>query len=115
MHVDSRLDSYENINRKQWRKGLTALNGLIFSFPDWNTTVVLLPEFPGSRMMLVSVSMAEPRETKFKRKVGEFHALRRVFSANEYIKVPSVFAEYDYLNPDMARDWAENFARSIAN
>lgn len=48
------------------------------SFPSLGVTIACRDEFNGSRMMLVSVSIASLKETKFCRKVGEYYALRRL-------------------------------------
>ena len=113
--VRSFLLESEKFDRKRMLVDLAELNGRVFSFPAYNATVAIMPEFPGSRMMVVSVSIAEPRETKFKRKVGEYHALRRMFDDCEYIKLPSVFNTWvtDTWDGEPNRmyqdEWAERF------
>ena len=115
MTVNSKLNVHEKALRKQMRDEFDRLGGMIYSFPGYSATVAIMEEFPGSRMMLVSVSIAEPRESKFRRKVGEFHALRRMFEA-EYIKLLSVFNTgvtdtWDDESTRMYQDeWAECFA-----
>ena len=114
MHVNSSLSASQKYDRKRRLKDLSDWKGRVFSFPTYNATVAIMPEFSGSRMMLVSVSIAEPRETKFKRKVGEYHALRRMFEDCEYIKLPSVFwSDIDDIEPSYLEDWAEQFAASF--
>lgn len=117
--VNSKLSPGMKQNRKVMLADLADLNGRVFSFPTYNATVAIMPEFPDSRMMLVSVSIAEPRETKFKRKVGEYHALRRMFETSEYIKLLSVFNTWvtdtwDDKSTKMYQDeWAERFVASF--
>jgi len=105
---NSKLSAREFSMWEYMLKDLDSLNGMIFSFPDKGATVAIMEEFPGSRMMLVSISIADSSETKFKPKVGEYHALRRMFIDNEYLKIRTVFSEeYD---PEI---WARNFANTL--
>lgn len=118
-HVNSSLVPHEKVMRKEYLRDLAELNGWIMSFPEYRVTVAFMPEFPGSKMMLVSISFAEYRETKFKRKVGEYHALDRMFNLCEYIKVPSVFdvdSMFGYAPEEIAEyqaEWAKCFAASL--
>lgn len=80
-----------NPEQKRLRKSMMALlveNGG-FIYQTGRVTVAKLPEFPDSKMAKFSVSICSESETKFRRKVGEFHALRKMFQDGEYVKLPN--------------------------
>lgn len=53
-------------------------------------TVAKLPDFEGSKMAHFSVSVCSETEQKFRRKVGEYHALRRLMEFNgNWITLPN--------------------------
>lgn len=83
------------------KRELLALGGTI-QMVGAGVTICTLPEFEGSKMLLVSISICSDTETKVRRKVGEYHALTRMFSTYEYIKV--VGDQFDI----------ESFAYSVA-
>lgn len=110
--VNSKLTKEEKMYHSYWMRYMSDLGGLVFSSPDTGITLALLEEFPGSRMMLVSISIAESREKKFRAKVGEYHALRRMLEENQYIKVPSIFGAR--FSEESQKAWADNFSWGIA-
>lgn len=65
---------------------------LIDQFGGWVTsdsgkvTVAWVPEYRGSKMLRVAVSVASDEEFKIRGKVGRYHALNRLDNG-EYIKV----------------------------
>ena len=120
--VNSKLTKLQKAEHFEMLANLSDLNGKVFCFPEYRATIAIMPEFEGSRMMLVSVSIAEPREKKFRCKVGEYHAMRRMFDLNQYIILPTVFdleetdPDYPYSEDeihDYQREWANNFAASL--
>lgn len=98
---NSKLSREQNLNRKSLKRELLALGGSIGLFGQ-GVTVCQLPEFEGSKMSLVSISIASEDEIKTRRKVGEYHALQRMFNSGEYIKVKT-----EYFDPGQ-------FAYSVA-
>lgn len=116
--VNSKLTKLQKAEHFEMLANLSDLNGEVYCFPEYSATVAIMPEFEGSRMMLVSVSIAEPREKKFRCKVGEYHAMRRMFDMNEYLILPTVFDnDNSWLTDEemleYRREWAENFAASL--
>lgn len=91
---NSKLNAVQKDSRKNMLIDHEANGGEIFSFPQYFATVAIVPEFTGSNMSCMSVSVCSPDETKFRRKVGEFYALDKLF-AGECVKMPTpVVAEY---------------------
>jgi len=84
---NSRLNAFQKSNRKAMKDGILENGGIIHSSVDTGVTLVILSDFPGSRMGRMAVSVQSPDEQKFRRKVGEFYALQR-FEFGEHIPVP---------------------------
>ena len=93
---NTKLTKDEKEDRKQLLACLKHEEGEIFSYPEHNATIVVVPEFKGSNMVRVSVSYSSPNEKKFRRKVGEYYALCNMFDCEEFIKVPLKYG-YDEL------------------
>jgi hypothetical protein len=90
---------------KTYLEMLHTQGGAIVTSEDGRVTVAFKPEFKGSRMLRVGVSIASPDEQKIRHKVGEYHALSNLFT-DFCIKVPdgtdmymlaNVIAGTDYL------------------
>jgi hypothetical protein len=81
---NTKLTPKQKIMRKNLRKsfGLSCVMHTV-----GRVTMFLQPEFSGSNMGLLSIAVASPKETKLRRKVGEYLALERAENG-EYIKVP---------------------------
>jgi hypothetical protein len=94
---NSKLSHEQKIFRKAALSDLRDCGGHIFT--SNRVTVAIMPEFAGSKMARMSVSIASENEQKLRRKVGEFHALERLHNL-ESVPVPS------YLD---TRDMAEMF------
>ena len=93
MSSNSKLTPEQKISRKVMLRAVVNRGGRVYS--DGRVTLCLIPEFAGSRMMRVSVSVISPDELKFRRKVGEYHALSRMFDRAEFIIIPSWFNDED--------------------
>lgn len=90
---NSKLLSYQKAERKDMLSQLNTDDGYILQDPETGVTMVIVPEFPGSRMVRVSFSFMSADETKFRRKVGEYWALRRMFWTGESVIVPEFSTE----------------------
>jgi len=88
---NSKLTEFQKGRRNCMLKALDNMGGQVYTSAD-GVTLCILPEFENSRMMLVSVAVMSHTEKKLRPKVGEFHALCRMFEKNEYIKIPTWFA-----------------------
>lgn len=86
---NTKLTKSQKIVRKFLMEALQGQNGEIFSFPENNCTIVIVPEFTNSNMVRVSVSYSSDNEQKFRAKVGEYYALEKMFDTCEYIKLPN--------------------------
>jgi len=84
---NSKLSSIEKSERKEFLGLLHSRGGAIVTSEDGRVTVAFEPEFKGSRMLRVGVSVASPDEQKIRRKVGEYHALDNLFSGAT-VKLP---------------------------
>jgi hypothetical protein len=87
MISNSKLTSAQKEIRKAHKEALVAQGGAIVTSSDGSVTVAFMPEFEGSRMLMVGVSIASPHELKIRRKVGEYHAMDNLMFGN-VIKVP---------------------------
>lgn len=101
---NSKLNSVQKTLRKNMLVKFTGEGGEIFSFSEHRTTVAIVPEFTGSKMSRVSVSICSPDEVKFRRKVGEYFALDKLF-VGEYVVVPT---------PNQTEYFAKEFAKVIS-
>lgn len=105
MSSNSKLTS----KQKNYRKGL--IKYFRDTFHDFEiaqyegVTVAKFSEFPGARMARVAFSFASPDEQKIRRKVGEYHALMRLYR-EEYVMLPNnlsaqefaeILSEYTYI------------------
>ena len=102
---NSKLNSAQKMLRKNMLVKVTGKGGEIFSFPECRATVAIVPVFTGSKMSRVSISFCSADETKFRRKVGEYHALNKLFDG-ECIYVPT---------PNQAEYFANEFAKLISD
>ena len=93
---NTKLTKSQKVVRKFLMEALHGQKGEIFSFPENNCTVVIVPEFTNSNMARVSVSYSSDNEQKFRAKVGEYYALSKMFDCQEFIKVPLKYG-YDEL------------------
>ena len=76
--------------QKDFLKNLKFQNPEIqfFSFPEFYATVAIAEEFPGSKMVKVSISYCATTEQRFRNKVGQYHAAMKML-AGEFVKVPT--------------------------
>lgn len=87
MISNSKLTPAQKKTRKTHMAALGAMCGAIVTSSDGRVTLAFAPQFQGSRMLSVGVSVASPHERKIRAKVGEFHAMDNLmFGAT--IKVP---------------------------
>lgn len=87
MFSNSKLTKLQKSARKEMMAELVEAKGAIVTSSDGTVTVAFMPEFEGSRMLTVGVSVASPQELNIRRKVGEYHALDNLmFGA--IVKVP---------------------------
>lgn len=87
MTANSRLTKNQKAERRAHLHTLFHAYGDIASSGRY--TVAKMPEFFGSKMARYSVSVCSKDEIKFRRKVGEYHALVRLFNWNECITLPN--------------------------
>lgn len=87
MLSNSKLTPVQKQVRKANKAELIARGGAIVTSSDGSVTLAFAPEFKGSRMLAVGVSVASPYERKIRAKVGEYHALDNLMFGNA-IKVP---------------------------
>ena len=87
MISNSKLTKEQKGTRKVHKAALVAQGGAIVTSSDGSVTLAFVPEFQGSRMLAVGVSVASPYERKIRAKVGEYHALDNLMFGNA-IKVP---------------------------
>jgi hypothetical protein len=85
---NSKLTKLQKSERKVMLADILQAGGSISTVDG--VTVVIVPEFPGSNMARMSLSFAAPEELKYRRKVGEFHALTRHYD-NQSVPVPVFF------------------------
>jgi hypothetical protein len=83
---NTKLNTRQKASRKSFLRDLESLNGSISTIGAF--TVAKLPEFERSKMALFSVSVCSDTEQKNRRKVGEFHALIKLFNEDKYIILP---------------------------
>lgn len=99
---NTKLTSEQKADRKEMRVELLANGGALFAFAGF--TVALAPVFSGSNMANFAVSVAAPDESKQRRKVGEYHALVKLFEGT-CTQIPCQPANY--------REFAENVAETL--
>jgi len=87
MISNSKLTKEQKEARKVRKAAIVAQGGAIVTSFDGRVTLAFVPEFQGSRMLAVGVSVASPNERKIRAKVGEYHALDNLMFGNA-IKVP---------------------------
>ena len=92
MTSNSKLNPVQRISRKNFLDRLKEKGGQIFN-NGVNMVVIILPMGHTAR---VSTSVMSPTESKFRRKVGEYHALVRLCK-DECIVIP---------NPEYISDFA---------
>ena len=79
--------------QKEIFKGMKAdFTGEIFSFPEAGLTIAI--EHKGLNTSRVAMSVMSPDETKFRRKVGKYHALSKLMYNGEFMTVPRVVPSY---------------------
>ncbi len=73
---NSKLTKEQNQERKEMKAvAIENCGAFVFSFPDQGVTVVV--QRTGEDRGVFAVSLESENERKFRRKVGEFHALNR--------------------------------------
>ena len=87
MFSNSKLTKEQKEIRKAHKETLVSEGGAIVTSSDGSVTVAFMPEFKGSRMLAVGVSVASPYELKIRPKVGEYHAMDNLFFG-AIVKVP---------------------------
>lgn len=87
MISNSKLNNGQKRIRKSHKAALVEAKGAIVTSSDGTVTVAFMPEFEGSRMLAVGISVASPHEQKIRPKVGEYHAMDNLFFG-AIVKVP---------------------------
>lgn len=101
MIANTKLTKDQKAERREWIDELEYAGGEVANAGMF--TVAKLPDFAGSKMAHFSVSVCSDTEMKFRRKVGEYHALRRLMEFKGYwITLPAVIS-------------AQQFAESLAD
>lgn len=88
MTANTKLTKEQKAQRKEWLNEFKTFNGELAFCGAF--TVAKVSEFPGSKMAFFSVSVCSDKEQKFRRKVGEYHAMRNMLDIEEYVKLPSI-------------------------
>lgn len=83
---NTKLSPGQKESRKSMLRDLESMGGNIATVGAF--TIAKLPEFEGSKMALFSVSVCSDTEEKNRRKVGEFHALSKLFNEDKFITLP---------------------------
>jgi len=86
------------------KEELTDVLGQVFCFPDLGVTVAMMPRFAGSTRARFAFAKMGSGETKFRRKVGELVAIRRLFAGESLSLARDVGADV------VAREFAEFIA-----
>lgn len=89
MRANTKLTKEQKAERKAWMQELHSASGHIYTNVSGTVTMVVMPENSGSRIVLATFAVASPNEEKIRRKVGEYHALRRMFMEYKYVKLPT--------------------------
>lgn len=85
---NSKLTREQKNDRIEWLTAMDYSGGDVAGYGSF--TVAKMPDFKGSKMAQFSVSVCSDTEKKFRRKVGEYHALRRLFDCTgEWITLPN--------------------------
>lgn len=87
---NSKLTPEQKIERKDMLSLLNTADGYIMQDGETGATAAIMPEFPGSRMVRVSFSFMSPDEIKFRRKVGEYWTMYRMFYRDEFVTIPKI-------------------------
>lgn len=88
----SKLTPQQKQVRKMLRDNLLSIGGRIYSFPESGVTFAVAPPVrENARFVQVAVAIMSPTENKFKRKVGEYHALDRL-EYGAYIPMANIFS-----------------------
>jgi len=95
MASNSKLTRDQKAARKEMREELLQQGGSIVSSEFARMTVVT---FPQGNVTAVYSSVASPDEIKFRRKVGEYHALMRCDSCNPAFILPGRHYALDVLD-----------------
>lgn len=96
MASNSKLDFFEKCDLKAFKKNHPDVQ--FFSFPEKGVTVAIMPTGPS--MGVFSLSIASASERKFRRKVGEYHAMVRMFN-NQVLPV-ELCDDLKYIAGDIA-------------
>ena len=93
MTANTKLTREQKDQRREWLEELEYANGEIANAAMF--TVAKLPDFQGSKMAHFSVSVCSDTEMKFRRKVGEYHALRKLMEfGGEWVTLPNNITAY---------------------
>lgn len=92
MSANTKLTAEQKVDRKEWLKELHEYGGDIGQMAPF--TVAKVPEFEGSKMACFSVAVCSNEEQRFRRKVGEYHALRKM-NNYKFITLPAIITAQD--------------------
>lgn len=94
---NSKLNPSQKAMLKTYKTALAAVGAVFFSYaPEKNSwcdtktpgaTVLVVPLFPGSKIVEISVAVCSFEEQKYREKVGEFHAAEKHFNG-QVIRLP---------------------------
>ena len=87
---NSKLNKDEKIILREMKLDFDSREGEIFSYPETGVTIAI--EHKGVHTSRVSMSVMSPDEKKFRRKVGEYHALNNLMYNDRFMTVPRVDA-----------------------
>jgi hypothetical protein len=102
--TNSKLEKSEKAELKVMREMLARDGGYVFSFPDRCVTIAIKPALRGAarcKTSNIAMAVCNPNEMKFRRTVGEYAALQRLYDG-QFMTVPIV-------------DFPASFANELAN
>lgn len=99
MLSNSKLDKIQKSDLKTLRDMFMHDGGELFSFPERGVTIAVMPALRGAECNTsrVATAVCSPNEQKFRRKVGEYVALKNMYDS-KYIAVPVVVFAHDFAN-----------------
>jgi len=100
--VKMKLAPTEKVMREEYLEQLEKNDGWIFTDYPNGVTYCFMPEFPGSKMMSMSLAVCNEKD-RFSRKYGEFVALDRMYMGDNYLVPQSmIYYERRYVSVDTA-------------
>ena len=103
---NSKLDCEQKEILREMKSEFSDKHGQIFSFHENGVTIAIMQAFAGANTIKVATSVASPDEKKFRRKVGEYHALANMLYNDKFIVLPDIGLTFE--------ETADNIAHATA-